>query len=208
MSRPQNEGAQGSLRIGYVIFVIAVLGSAALTFLPAGTSSTSLVVEATPGLQSPSPNTSYVSPNPGPGTTPSVPLQVTLLAALLSGLIGAMLTAWMQWYRDERQDRQRLIAALRVIRYELAINAAVIVRSKAPHSTVTLATDLQDEAYRAVQLTLAQQLNDRTLRRNLVAGHLLIERAKQGRGSAALLRTINDLERDIDRYLASAGEEA
>jgi len=128
--------------------------------------------------------------------------------ALVSGLIGALVTAFLQVAWESWNRRRDLVAAIRVVRYELMTNGGALRASVLPHPTVDLAADLHDDAYRSVQLTLARQLKDSDLRQRLVLGYVHLTRAKEGRRKPLpVAQELGKLERDLAAVLESLGQD-
>lgn len=78
--------------------------------------------------------------------------------SVLGGFAGTWFIRWRDGVRDARRRRDELIAAIRVVRYELSSNAAGIASLISNLSGMLLPIDVHDRNYREVQFVLAREL--------------------------------------------------
>lgn len=81
-------------------------------------------------------------------------LQVAL--TLTGGVIGAAIIWGLQVWREHRRGKNELIGAIRIVRYELTMNAVLLSSFTTGGPLPTLGPS--DASYRSVELTLARHL--------------------------------------------------
>lgn len=90
--------------------------------------------------------------------------------SVLGGFVGTWFIRWRDGVRDARRRRDKLIAAIRVVRYELSSNAAGIASLISNISGMLLPIDVRDRNYREVQFVLAREL-PQTLREQVARAY-------------------------------------
>jgi hypothetical protein len=89
-------------------------------------------------------------------------LTAAVIGGLLTGaatLLGALLIRWLDIGRENRKLSRQVVGAITTVLSELAANTAILKRHIEARSTYIGDLPLSTQAYRRVELTLAEQLD-------------------------------------------------
>lgn len=93
---------------------------------------------------------------------PNDALTAAVIGGLLTGaatLLGALLIRWLEVGRENRKLSRQVVGAITTVLSEMAANSAILKRHIEAGSTYVGELPISTQAYRRVELTLAEQLD-------------------------------------------------